>query len=188
MSNRHSQRGLLRREDEPSARAARDARRAAAWALALAAAAAFALPEDQEQPIRIQADRSESDARSGVAVLTGDVRVEQGTLRIEAERVTVTDRDGRLARVVAEGSADEPATFRQRLEAGEPIARARAARIDYQVAEQRIELEGGALLTQGEREFAGEVIVYDIAQGRVDARAERAGGVRVEWRPAPGDE
>lgn len=155
----------------------------AAWTLA--AVCSFALPEDRQQAIHVQADESSFDSESGISTLTGAVQIDQGTLRIQADSVTITDEDGRLAHIVAEGRDAAPATYRQRLNAGEPFTHARAQRIDYAVAEQRIELRGSAFLTQADREFAGERISYDIQAGRVTAHSERPGGVRLKWQPEP---
>ena len=119
-------------------------------------------------------------------MLTGAVQVDQGTLRLRAATVTLSNGDdGELERIVADGTSEQPATFRQRLNADEPPVNARAQRIDYAVTEQRIELKGSAFLSQSDREFSGEVIFWDIEQGRVDARSDAPGGVRLKWQPPP---
>ena len=162
------------------------ARRAGvASVLMLAALFALALPEDREQPIEIQADEGSFDPDRGVSVLAGSVLLNQGTLRVSASRVTISNRGGQLDRIVAEGEADAPATFRQRLSVGEPFVNAHARRIDYAIAEQRIELKGGAFLSQDDREFSGEEIFWNIEEGRVDARSGQPGGVRLKWQPEP---
>ena len=45
---------------------------------ALGSAGAWALPDDREQPIRVQADSAELDDRQGVAVYHGNVIITQG--------------------------------------------------------------------------------------------------------------
>ena len=151
----------------------------------LAAALSFALPEDRQQPIRIQADESSFDAETGTSILIGAVQIDQGTLRIQAESVTITDDNGHPVRIVAEGQPGNPATYRQRLNVGESEVYAEAQRIDYAIAQEHIELRGAAHLTQADREFAGEAISYDIKEGRVTARSEQPGGVRFQWQPEP---
>lgn len=173
--------------------AARRLRRPARRAPAIAAASALALAigawavtNDRDQPIHIQADEGNYDPASGVSVLTGGVQIDQGTLRLEAATVTLSNAtDGTVQRIVAEGTPQQPATFRQRLQADQPVVSAHARRIDYSVAEQHIELLGSAYLSQQDREFAGEVIFWDIEKGRVDARSDEPGGVRLKWRPTP---
>ncbi|HBB78519.1 MAG TPA: lipopolysaccharide transport periplasmic protein LptA, partial [Pseudomonas sp.] len=51
---------------------------------------AWALPEDRNQPIRIQADTAELDDNQGVAVYRGDVVITQGTMIITGDTVTIT--------------------------------------------------------------------------------------------------
>ena len=153
--------------------------------MALATASAWGLPEDGAAEVRISAAESTYDAATGLTVLTGTVRVTQGSLRIEADRVTTTTADGRLSRVVAEGVADASATMRQRIKPEEPLVTASAARIDYAITEQRLRLEGDAVLKQGAREVSADVIFWHIREGRVTARSDRPGGVTSAWRPEP---
>ena len=151
--------------------------------LALAATAAYGLPEDSAQELLIEASESTYDAATGVTVLTGAVRVSQGTLRIDASRVTTTAEEGRLRRVVAEGAADQPATLRQRINPNDPFVTAKADRIDYSMADERLELTGNAVLKQNDREIAADVIFWQIKEGRVSARSNRPDGVTGTWRP-----
>lgn len=160
-------------------------RRATALLLAFAAAIAQGLPEDSDQELVIQANEAVYDTATGVNVLTGAVRIDQGTLHVEANRVTTTSTEQRLRRIVAEGDGDEPATLRQRVRAGEPPVTARAARIDYAVAEGQLELRGGAFLQQGDRQVGGDVISWDMKEGRVSARSTEPGGVTTKWQPKP---
>lgn len=156
-------------------------------AVALCAGVALGLPEDRDQPILVEANDGVYEPGRGVCVLTGSVRVDQGTLRLHAETVTLINADQQLARLVAEGTPAQPATLRQRLHPAEPFVTARASRIDYAVAEQRIELSGGAFLRRGDRELEGDVIRYDLNDGRVDAHSEQPGGVRMKWQPERGN-
>ena len=143
-----------------------------------------ALPGDSAQELVIQANEAVYDAKTGVNVLTGQVRIEQGSLRVEAHRVTTTtDADDRLSRIVAEGAPQRPATLRQRINPGEPFVTARATRIDYAVTDGQLELQGEAVLKQGEREVGGDVVSWDIEEGRVSARANQPGGVTTKWQP-----
>lgn len=155
-------------------------------AIAILAIGAWAVPSDSEQPIHIQADEGNYDPASGTSVLTGAVQVDQGTLRLRAATVTLSNgEDGELLQIVAEGTDDEPATFHQRLKVGEPPVSARALRIGYAVREGLVELNGSAFLAQNDREFSGETIFWNIDEGSVDARSDEPGGVRLKWQPTP---
>ena len=152
---------------------------AAAIVLALPLAA---LPEDAEQPIHVEADHGTFNP-DGESVLTGAVALRQGTLRLSAHRMTLAARDRRINRIVAVGQGDAPATFRQRPRAGEGVVDARAQRIDYAVSEQRIVLTGRAVVVQADQELSADVIDWNIEAGRVEARANEPGGVKVTWQP-----
>ena len=165
---------------------------APAWRLlpvalfAWTAAHAHGLPGDQAEELVIQADEAVYDTKTGVNVLSGHVRIDQGSLRVEASRVTTTtNADGGLSRIVAEGAPERPATLRQRINPGEPLVTARAARVDYAVAEGHMELRGNAFLKQGDREVGGDVVSWDMKEGRVSARSNQPGGVTTKWQPKP---
>ena len=143
-----------------------------------------ALPEDSEQPIEIRADQARSEP-DGTSVLTGSVQIDQGTLSLAAERVTVATREERLHTIVAEGENDTPVRFRQQINPDEPFANGHANHIDYAVTQQRLALKGDAFLSVGEREFAGDVITWDIKDGRVDAQSDGTRGVTLKLQPKP---
>lgn len=162
-------------------------RAVASCALAVAATApALAAPADSEQPIHIEADEGVFDP-DGVSVLTGAVALRQGSLRLNAFRMTLMAEESQLRRIVAEGDDEAPATFRQQPRPGEPVVRARAKRIDYAVAEQRITLQGDAFVAQADQEIAAEAIDWNLEAKRVEARSSEPGGVRMKWQPPAND-
>ena len=57
---------------------------------ALGSVSAWALPNDQQQPIRIQADDAQLDDKHGVATYTGDVIITQGSMKVTGNKVTIT--------------------------------------------------------------------------------------------------
>ena len=139
--------------------------------VALVCAPILALPEDAEQPLLINADSGTyNDDPNGTIELSGNVQIQQGTLRVNAERMTATKRDGKLHRVVATGGEDAPVRLRQRINPGEPVARARARRIDYNIAEQQTQLTGDAFVSAGEREYTGGIIIWDMKENGIDCR------------------
>ena len=165
------------------------ARRGPARAVVFAVALAFsatAFCDDSAEPVEIRADLGRVEA-DGTSVLTGDVEITQGSLRLAAQRVTVATLDKRPHRIVATGSAETPVSFRQRIEPNEPFATGHAERIDYAVSEEELELKGNAFLSLGDREFAGDLIRWNVKDGRVDARANDPSGVTLKWLPQPTD-
>ena len=141
------------------------------------------MPGDAEQPLSIDAGNATyNDDPNGTIELSGNVRIEQGTLRIDAARVTATKRGGKLHRVVATGG-DTPVRLRQRIHPGEPPARAHARTIDYDIAEQRIKLTGDAFVAADEREYSGGTITWDMKENGFDCRD----GCRYDGPPPAAD-
>lgn len=147
---------------------------------------AVALPEDRDQPIEIRAEQVEIDDEAGIAVYEGEVRLDQGSLRVLAHRLTIHTRDQSVTRIVAEGIPDgEPARYRQTPELDAAPIQAHARTITYIAAEQRVELEGSAHLRQQDDTFAGDRIAYDIRDRRIAASGGR-GGEPVTMTIQPG--
>jgi lipopolysaccharide export system protein LptA len=142
---------------------------------------AWALPEDAEQPIHIRADAAELNENTGIAIYRGEVRMDQGTLRVTADTMTIELDNERVVKITAEG---QRAHYQQQLKKDESEVLADARTIVYYTQEERVELIGQAYLTQDGNEFTGEVIKYDIRAGKVDAKANESGGVKMILKPA----
>ena len=99
-------------------------------------ALALALPEDADRPIHIQSDTSEYDLQGNVAVYRGSVRVDQGTLQVTADEMTVVweqqDDERKVVRIIATGN---PAHYQQQLEADKSLVNADASTIVYNTQE-----------------------------------------------------
>ena len=142
---------------------------AVAVVLALVCGHANGLPEDARQTLTMKADKGTLQSQpNGVSELSGNVLLEQGTLRLDADRITAFKRENKLHRVVATGQANEPARFRQQLEPGKPYVHARAQSVEYAIAEERIKLSGEAFLSNGDGEYTGSTITWDMKENRVD--------------------
>jgi lipopolysaccharide export system protein LptA len=154
-------------------------------ALTLLGANAHGLPDDQEQPIKIAADRAEIDDASGTATYYGDVRLEQGSMRVTAATLTIETERESVTRITAEGAPDgEPAHYQQQPTVDEELVLADARTIVFHTDEDRIELEGDARLRQAEDRFEGDRISYDVRARKVAASSEREDG-RVNFTIRP---
>jgi len=141
----------------------------------------FALPEDSEQPIHIRADNAEIDNKSKKVIYRGSVQVDQGTLRVTANEMTVEYQDQKVIRIVATGN---PARYKQQLEAEDDMVNADASTIIYYTQDERVDLKGTASLEQQGNTVTGDFIRYDIVAGKIDATAEGENRVRMELQPA----
>lgn len=128
-----------------------------------------ALPSDQEQPISYQADRAERDNQLGTTTLEGTVIMQRGSIRIEADRVIIEDRDDKIAVIIAMGN---PARYQQTPREGADPVVASANTLEYRLAEQRLHLIGQASLVQGGSSLTGTRIDYDVNQSVVTAGSD----------------
>lgn len=142
---------------------------------------AAAVPQDAEQPIHIQADRAEIDQTAERVVYSGEVRVEQGTMQVTADEMTVEYKDQKVVRITAVGT---PARYQQQLEIDQSVVRADARTIVYHTRDEKLDLRGDAFLIQEGNEIRGDLIKYDMVAGKVEAETESEGPVRMILQPA----
>jgi lipopolysaccharide export system protein LptA len=131
--------------------------------------ASHAARADKEQPIAIEADWAEADDARRVTVYKGRVVVEQGTIRITGDVVTMYYNPQReLSKMVATG---RPARFQQQQDDGGGYQRAKANRMEYLVNSDTMVLIGAAELAQGASKVSADRIVYDTAKSRIKAES-----------------
>lgn len=144
--------------------------------LAILPLTAHALPSDADKPIRLLADKATYSERTGVTTYSGNVTIEQGTLKIAADNITLNLGNNRsIQSAVATG---RPATMQQVVTQEKGLAKGQANKIDYNAVTGIMTLTGNAKLTQAGASFSGNVIRYSLKLGDVEATA--GGGQRVE--------
>lgn len=137
---------------------------------------ASALPSDANQPIHLKADHVKYTESTGVMSYSGNVSITQGTLKLNANNITVNLSSNKsINSVVATGS---PATMQQVVTKEKGLARGQGNKIDYNAVNGIVTLTGNAKLTQDGASFAGNVIRYSLKAGDVEATA--GGSQRVE--------
>lgn len=144
--------------------------------LCVSSSLTWALPEDADAPIVIRADTGEFDQKSNQATYVGNVQVDQGTMRVNAERMVVHRKDKKVTRITFFGDATNPARYQQQLTVDEGQVKARANTITYHTQREVLDLEGRAFLSQQGNEVTGNTIKYDIVKGKVNAASKPNGG------------
>ncbi|WP_295431232.1 lipopolysaccharide transport periplasmic protein LptA [uncultured Thiodictyon sp.] len=147
--------------------------------LGLTPCSAVALQSDAAQPMLIEADRVEVDEGKSTSLYLGQVQVDQGTMRLLADQVTVHHRsDRQIKYIIARG---EPASYKQQLDGEQGEMQAFAKRMDYDADRDELILTGEALVIQGTDRIASERIVYDRAHARVQAGGDSR--VKIQMTP-----
>lgn len=153
---------------------------AVALAASMMASGVMARKSDAEQPINIRAHNVEVNEKTGVSVYTGNVVATQGSLRLEADRVEVTLRDGRTDLIQAWG---QPVRLQTRTDNGEDI-KTRAARAIYRASARRIELYGNVELKRDNDVLTGAVVRYALDDQTFSAAGDSNGQVSAVIQPA----
>jgi len=133
---------------------------------------------DSSAPIEIVADSLEVQQANNLAIFTGEVVAGQATLRLTADKLTVT--------YAAENSgSDTGAIQKMRAEGNVFLSNgaetAQGAWAVYDVASSMIRMGGNVVLTQGENAISGESLVIDLNAG--NGRIE-GGRVKSVFTPA----
>lgn len=143
---------------------------------AVSSANLWALPEDADAPIVIRADNGEFDQKNNQATYRGNVQVDQGTMRVTAERMVIHRKDKKVTRIIFFGDNSSPARYKQQLNLAEGEVNAHADTITYYTQRELLDLEGRAFLTQEGNEITGNTIKYDIVAGKVNAASNPNSG------------
>ena len=141
----------------------------AASIVMLLCANVFAENADRTKEMVVQAITGEFDHGAGVYVITKDVTITQGTLKVTGNKGTVTRRANGTYASSLEGG---PVCFRQRTEKGD-WAQGIADRAEHDNATGIVELFGNAKLYVGDNEERANYILYNTQTSKAEARESK---------------
>jgi len=134
---------------------------------------------DREKPIDFQGDTGGGNADTKTGELTGHVVITQGTMTIQADRVTFKQNADNSLSATAYGN---PVRFREKRDGADDYYEGYAQRIVYDGEKRFIELFDNALLKKTGDEIRSNYISYSAATEKFTAEG------RPDVRPtAPGD-
>jgi lipopolysaccharide export system protein LptA len=146
--------------------------------LALCCAAAHAEKADREKNIEFQGDSGGGNAENKTGELVGHVVITQGTMAIQADRVTFKQNADNSLSATAYGN---PVRFREKRDGADDYYEGYAQRIVYDGEKRFIELFENALLKKSGDEIRSNYITYSAAtekftaEGRPDAKPPAVG-------------
>ena len=141
-------------------------------ALSLWCLSALALPDDRTQTITIESNSAERDQKTGLTQYQGNVVINQGSLVIEADQVTVYYKDNKVSRIVCLGL---PASYQQQAAADGGLIIAKAETIVYLLADDEINLKSNAVLSRNGTLIKGDSINYDLENETWKAKGNQRG-------------
>lgn len=138
-----------------------------AGALSFAGMSAFALPSDRSQPISLVADKATYNDKSGLTTYVGNVIIEQGTMKLQADSVTAQlNSNKQISTVTALG---RPARFQQKTDVKKGFAKGEAQKIVYSADTGIITLSGNAFVNQDGASVRGSTLRYSMNKGDIEA-------------------
>lgn len=142
--------------------------------LTVMTATAHALPSDRSKPISLNADKATYNDKTGFTTYTGNVVIEQGTMKLQASAVTAQlNKDRQISTVTATGN---PAQFQQQTEANKGLAKGQGQRIVYNADTGIIVLTGNAMVTQDGASVRGGSLRYSMNKGDIEAVGSNTSG------------
>ncbi|SEG59425.1 lipopolysaccharide transport periplasmic protein LptA [Vibrio hangzhouensis] len=122
---------------------------------------AMALSTDSEQPIYIDSDTQQLDMKSNRVTFEGDVKLKQGSININADKVIVT-RDAKTGAIQVIEGFGNLATFSQLTDDGKTLY-GEAKNLYYSLKDDQLTMTEQAMLSQDDSEIRGTTINYRIS-------------------------
>jgi len=140
---------------------------------------------DSTAAIEIVADALEVRQSESLAIFTGEVVAGQGTLRLSADRLTVTYAAEKIGTA---SNTDTGAIQHMRAEGNVFLSNgsetAQGVWAEYDVASGVIRMGGDVVLTQGDNAISGETLVIDLNTGIGRIEGGTGGRVKSVFAPA----
>jgi len=137
----------------------------------------FCLPDDIKAPIKVVSDRAEKNEKEGTITYEGSVVVRQGSIKINADKVTIITDAVKGDRIVSKG---KPARYQQIHNTQDGLVLASANTINYFLKSERIGLIQDASLEQNGTTITGDKIDYDLQAEIVKASSRENTKQRIE--------
>lgn len=153
----------------------------AAIALTSMTCIAHSLPDDRNKAINLSSDRATYENNQGI--YSGNVKMSQGSLKIEADKLVIVESNRKVEKVIAHG---RPAKFEQIPREGEGVVVATANTVEYRLNEEEILLQKNASITHQGSMISGDRVVYSGKKQTVVAdggSAAENGRVKMTLQP-----
>ncbi len=135
--------------------------------LVCASASVFALQSDRNQSVELLADSATFNDKTGLMTYSGNVVIEQGTMKLQASSVVAQFNANRQVRIVT--ATGSPAKFQQQMDGNKGLARGEAQKIIYNTETGILNMSGNAYLDQNGASIRSNTLKYSMNKGDVEA-------------------
>lgn len=132
-----------------------------------------ALSTDKNEPAVISADDVEFDFSTGVRIYRGNVKLDQGSMKLRADKLIVEYKDDVLQKATAFG---EPAVFQQRPDDKPNDVIGKGMKLELDEVNNMVILIDNASINDGEKNASGAMITYDMTNDKMKIVGGGAGG------------
>ena len=141
----------------------------------------FALSTDSKQPVYIDSDSQQLDMKSNRVTFIGDVKLKQGSININADKLIVirNEQSGKIQDIEGYGKL---ATFSQLTDEGKTLY-GEAEQLYYKMADDELIMINKAMLAQDDSEIRGKKIRYKISLQKLIADSNGDGRVSTVLQP-----
>jgi lipopolysaccharide export system protein LptA len=126
--------------------------------------------------VNIEADKALIDEIKSKSTYTGNVVLKQNKMKINAEQIEFIGNKGKFDKLIAYG---DPVIFHQQGQDQKSTLFGKAKKIEYLANSKIVTFFGEAELYQGDNQFSGDRIEYNIKSGIVTASKSEQGKQRV---------
>ena len=145
-------------------------------------ASVWALPSDREKNIELNADKATFSERTGVMTYSGNVVIQQGTMRLNANTIVAQlNANKQIQTITAKGN---PATFQQQVSADKGLAKGQGQTLVYNAETGIIMLTGNAILTQDGASIRGNELRYSMNVGDIEVTGNQQRRVQLVIPPS----
>jgi lipopolysaccharide export system protein LptA len=142
---------------------------------------ALALSTDSQQPVYIDSDSQQLDMKSNRVTFLGDVKLKQGSININADKLIVI-RNAKTGQIEEIEGYGDVATFSQLTDDGKTLY-GEAKELYYKMAADELTMVDKALLSQDDSEIRGNKIRYQISSQKLIADGNGGGRVSTVLQP-----
>lgn len=151
--------------------------------IAALAFSAHALKKDNKEVLHINANTTIYNYKKGLNYFEGNVKIDQGTTHVTADRLTTKANDKHeIEEAIAYGVHDL-AHFWTLAKEGQPVINAHARIIKFYPLTSNATLQGEVFVTQGENNFQGQLIHYNMKDQTIIVPETKNGRAVLVYNP-----
>lgn len=144
---------------------------------------AYALPEDSKEMLHIKADNTIYNYKKGINYFEGNVIIDQGTTHVTADRLTTKANEKHQIQEAIAYGVKELAHFWTTPTQGEQVVNAHAKIIKFYPITSNATLQGEVHVTQGENNFQGQLIHYNMNEQTIIVPETKNGRAVIVYNP-----